>query len=244
MSPKLQDKLQQIRSFCQDHVDPLVAKKYARFFTEGYDAYGIEQKLMERQREFWLEQWKGELSFRNYLDLGELLLKDGKYEEASCAIIFASKFKEAFSQKTLPRFGGWLENGFRNWAHCDVFCGEVLQAFLIKKIVPLKAFAEWRTSPSKWKRRSVPVTLIYALKSGYPLPRLLPFIAPMMDDSERMVHQGLGWFLREAWKHDGPLTEKFLLKWKNTCNRRIVQYATEKMDARMKAKFKRSNRYA
>ncbi len=45
-----------------------------------------------------------------------------------------------------------------------------------------------------------------------------------------MVHQGIGWFLREAWKIDAQTTEKLLLKYKNTGARLINQYACEKMD--------------
>ena len=50
-----------------------------------------------------------------------------------------------------------------------------------------------------------------------------------MSDNEKFVQKGLGWFLREAWKKYPEQTEKFLLKWKDTCGRTIIQYATEKM---------------
>ncbi len=48
----------------------------------------------------------------------------------------------------------------------------------------------------------MPVTLIKALKLDYTIPELLAFIDPLMGDGEKVVHQGLGWFLREAWKRD------------------------------------------
>lgn len=55
-----------------------------------------------------------------------------------------------------------------------------------------------------------------------------------MLDAERVVHQGLGWFLREAWKIKKEETESFLLKWKNQAPRLIYQYATEKMSTEEK----------
>jgi 3-methyladenine DNA glycosylase AlkD len=61
----------------------------------------------------------------------------------------------------------------------------------------------------------------------------------MMGDSEKVVHQGLGWFLRETWKRDRNPVEAHLLKWKDTCARLIVQYATEKMSKEEKLRFKR-----
>jgi hypothetical protein len=56
-----------------------------------------------------------------------------------------------------------------------------------------------------------------------------------------VVHQGLGWFLREAWKLKRKETEAFLLKWKDNAARLIFQYATEKMTATEKKRFKRDN---
>ena len=41
----------------------------------------------------------------------------------------------------------------------------------------------------------------------------------MMLDEERVVHQGLGWFLREAWKRDPEGVEPFLLEFKDSAAR-------------------------
>jgi 3-methyladenine DNA glycosylase AlkD len=62
----------------------------------------------------------------------------------------------------------------------------------------------------------------------------------MMLDNERVVHQGLGWFLREAWKRNHAETENFLLKWKDHSARLIFQYATEKMQPEERKKFKKN----
>jgi hypothetical protein len=52
----------------------------------------------------------------------------------------------------------------------------------------------------------------------------------------------MGWFLREAWKKKPVETEAFLLKWKEVAPRLIIQYATEKMTAENKLRFKRNQR--
>jgi 3-methyladenine DNA glycosylase AlkD len=65
------------------------------------------------------------------------------------------------------------------------------------------------------------------------------FIDPMMMDPEREVHQGLGWFLREAWKKQAEPTELFLMKWKNSAPRLIFQYAIEKMTPDQKQEFRK-----
>ncbi len=194
---------------------------------------------MEEQRELWLRKYRKELEFEDFIALGKLLLESGKYEEASFAILFVAAFSEQYSAATLELLGDWPESGFRNWAHTDIFCGMVLKQFFVRKIVKLDSFATWRESRSKWRRRTVPVAFLEALKAGWPIPELLRFLHPMMMDPEKVVQQGLGWFLREAWKRDSERAEKFLLQWKDQCPRLIIQYATEKMAEDVKQRFKR-----
>jgi 3-methyladenine DNA glycosylase AlkD len=71
------------------------------------------------------------------------------------------------------------------------------------------------------------------------IPPLLEFLRPLMMDEERVVHQGAGWFLREAWKQDPKPVEAFLLEWKDRAPRLIFQYATEKMTPAARARFRR-----
>jgi 3-methyladenine DNA glycosylase AlkD len=106
--------------------------------------------------------------------------------------------------------------------------------FLINKIVELSALSEWRSSSSKWMRRSVAVSLIKPAQEGLQVKAILDFIAPFMNDTEKVVHQGVGWLLREVWKLHPQEVEAFLLEWKDTSPRLIIQYATEKNDGRAK----------
>jgi 3-methyladenine DNA glycosylase AlkD len=110
--------------------------------------------------------------------------------------------------------------------------------------------ASWRSSPHRFQRRAVPVTLLALLdplkkgvapsSAGRPVvKRLLVVVRPMMLDEERVVQQGLGWFLREAWKRHPDLVEPLLLEFKDRAGRVIYQYATEKMSAAGKARFRK-----
>jgi 3-methyladenine DNA glycosylase AlkD len=231
--------LAEIRSFCAAHADPKRADRYARFFREGYDAYGLPQELYEAQRDAWLAAHQERLGLEGFLDLGDQLIQSGKYEEASFGISFIVPFREQWKPETFQRLGSWLETGIRNWAHTDFLCGELLSRFLRDRIVPVAQMAAWRSSPSKWKRRAVPVALLGLVKKPGKVPALLTFIRPMMHDPDRVVHQGLGWFLREAWKVQPDVVEAFLLPFRDSAPRLIFQYATEKMTARDKARFRR-----
>jgi len=239
---KIEERFLEIRKFCEKNANPDIVKKYSRYFTEGYDAYGLDQKNYESQRDKWLELWKKDFTLNDYLLLGDQLISTGKYEEASYAISFIYSNTENFAPETFDRLGSWLEKGIINWAHTDVLSGKALYYFFTNKIINIERLKEWTESPSKWKRRAVPVTLIEVLSTDIPLERLFHIIELLMSDSDKFVQKGLGWFLREAWKRNPGETEDFLLKWKDTCGRTIIQYATEKMDRENKDRFRRTKK--
>jgi 3-methyladenine DNA glycosylase AlkD len=81
--------------------------------------------------------------------------------------------------------------------------------------------------------------MLSLIKTRASISSLLDFVRPLMLDQERVVHQGLGWLLREAWKKDPKPVEAFLLEWKETAPRLIFQYATEKMPPASRARFRR-----
>lgn len=234
--------LDEVRAFCVANANASVAARYARYFREGYDPYGIEQAAWQAKLEDWLERYPAQLGFEGCLDLGDRLFENGKYEEGSLAILLAARFREQLREDSFARLGRWLEFGVRNWAHCDFLCGEVLSPCLRKGQVPLAAMAGWREAPYRFKRRAVPVAMLGYLKDRPDLSPLLEFVRPMMLDGERVVHQGLGWFLRECWKVEHEPVEAFLLEWKDVSARLIFQYATEKMTPENKERFRRVRR--
>ncbi len=232
----------EIRSFCAEHADPSVVARYARFFTEGYDAYGVSSELMQEHVKRFRETYEDELGLEGFLQLGDLLLESGKYEEASFAICFLIPFHREYTIETFKRLGEWLEKGIRNWGHTDVLCGEVLSKFLESETVHLGDFSAWRESSSKWRRRAVPVSMLSMLTLRKDYRELLDFVESLMMDEDRFVQQALGWFLREAWKRQPKPVETFLLKWKDSAPRKIYQYATEKMTPEKKKKFRRERK--
>ncbi len=228
---------EEIRGYCRANADEARVNKYSRYFREGYDAYGLSQEQFEEKVASILSDKK--VNMKLVLNAGKLLLKSGKYEETSFAIILLKDFSKQFTKDTFVEIGKWFEIGITNWAHTDVICGELISQFFERKIISLKDLSDWRKAKNKYQRRAVPVAMITLLKTRADFSPLFKFIEPLMLDDERMVHQGLGWFLREAWKKDKKVTEKFLLKWKDKTPRKIYQYATEKMSPEQKKRFKK-----
>lgn len=231
----------EIRTYCAANANPELAAKYARYFKEGYDAWG----LLDRNHPFFNEQQDAWLKAhahwgpKGFLLLGEALFASGKFEEGSIAISFLKSFSAQIDARTLPGIARWFDAGIQNWAHVDVLCSEILSPTLASGRLALADFAPWRTATSRFQRRAVPVAMLSLLKTSAPTAELLRFIRPLMLDPERVVQQGLGWFLRETWKREPQPVEALLMEYRMQAPRVIYQYATEKMTAAKKAAFRR-----
>lgn len=230
----------EIRNYCRTNADEAIVKKYSRYFKEGYDAYGVSKEKYEEKVDLLINDKR--INMKLVLSAGRHLIKSGKYEETSFAIRLLSAFSEEFTIATYYEIEKWFEIGITNWAHTDVICGILLPPFFEKDIISLETLSNWRTANNKYQRRAVPVAMLALLKTTDGYAPLFDFIEPLMMDSERVVHQGLGWFLREAWKIKKKQTETFLLKWKNDAARVIFQYATEKMTPEQKKRFKKEKK--
>ncbi len=232
-----------IRTYCAAHADPNKAQKWSRYFKEGYDAWG----LLEKDDPFWnakQTEWfeaNRDLGIRGFLRLGNILFESGKYEEGSLAIRFMKQLRDELDAATFPLLGQWFE-GIRNWAHTDVLCSEVIAPLLQNGTIALDSLATWRASHRKFQRRAVPVAMLGLLKPDCEIPCMLDFVRPLMTDDERVVHQGIGWFLRESWKKQPKPVEAFLMEWKDQASRLIYQYATEKMPPSVRERFRAAKR--
>lgn len=225
-------------AFLEAHADEALVKKYSRYFKEGgYDAYGVTRELMLQKSDSVLAIPGINLPF--VLETSRLLIPGTKYEEPSFALMMVKALKKQYTQETFYEISHWFDIGIRNWAHCDALCSEILSVFLQKKIVDYTALADWRNSTNKFQRRAVPVALIKLLKETQDHREFYSFIEPLMMDTAREVHQGIGWFLRESWKLQPGHAEDFLMKYKDTAPRLIFQYATEKMKPAEKERFRK-----
>jgi 3-methyladenine DNA glycosylase AlkD len=230
-----------IVDFLKKTSDDKIVKKYTRFFKEGYDAYGTDPVIFEKWFKKNIDNYRNTLTCEQIMELCTLLLKSGKYEEGGYAIWFMKACSGNYSKSHIIIIKEWLDNYIRNWAHTDILALEVISELIIKEIAGINDLKVWIYSGSKWTRRAVPVTLIKMINT-YKINDLLLVIHPMINDKEKVVQQGIGWFLRELWKKKPGEIEKYLLKIKDYAPRTIIQYATEKMSKEEKEKFKKAKK--
>lgn len=236
LDPRFQAILRLVEAYCIDHEDPNVVNKYAHFFKEGYDAFGLTEEQQETLRDKILQEHP--LTVEEYAELGWHLFATGKYEYGTIAVMLLKKFRPQFNRVVFDWVRKYFDSGVENWAHSDMLCSNITPVFLELKVADMDDFADWLGSSSKWTRRAVPVTML-ALRSSVEPGILLDFLEPLMSDEARVVHQGMGWFLRELWKLHRQPVEDYLFKHRQHAARLIIQYATEKMSPETKQRFRK-----
>ncbi len=229
----------EIREFLKKNSDEKIVRKYARYFNEGYDSYGINKEKFSQKRNEWFGFCKKNLTLEEILTLCENLIKTGKYEEASIALDFFIRLKKNYNKKMFNIMGKWFQKYIINWAHSDWACSDILYFFIKDKVISLKELVDWTKSSSKWKRRAVAVTLVKLVSKDDYLKEGLSVSRKLILDPERVVHQGVGWLLRETWKKSPVEVENFLFKWKDKAPRLVIQYATEKIDKEKRKRFRK-----
>jgi 3-methyladenine DNA glycosylase AlkD len=237
------DKIEKdIRRFLKANTDKAVIKKYAKYFKEGYDPYGVAFEKLGPKIDDWYNLCEEKLTRKQLLTLCEHLLSTGKFEEASIALGFMEWLRKEYNKSLFNIVGKWFEKYITNWAHCDGACGNVVYKFLADKVVEFKDLIAWTQSPHRWKRRAAAVTMVQDFYKGGTanVPKALQVARKLILDPERVVQQGTGWLLREAWKKEPKKVEDFLLEWKDQAPRLIIQYATEKIDKDKRKKFRRA----
>ncbi|MBN2244650.1 MAG: DNA alkylation repair protein [Candidatus Aminicenantes bacterium] len=236
---RAKDLYEDIKNYCKANTNKEKANKNSRFFREGYDAYGLSDNLLNDKVTLILRNPDVDMDL--ILETSDNLIKSGKYEETFFVILLLNAFSAEFTPDLLNKVSHWFQIGITNWAHCDVLCRDILSPLLENNIIDIINLEDWKTAKNKFQRRAVPVALIPLIKTTDDLASLFSFIEPLMMDKQREVQQGLGWFLREAWKKDRKSTEKILMKWKNEAPRLIFQYAAEKMTEEERERFRREN---
>ena len=229
-----------VRAYCRDNAQPEKADKWARYFSEGYDSWGLldrDHPIFTTQQEAWSAQFAS-LGLDGFISAGSELFKSGKYEEGALAISFLKPLRDQITEPHISALDAWFDGGIRNWAHVDVLCGEILSPLVESGQLKPSDFAAWRTSPHRFQRRAAAVVMLGLLKTKGGPGKALAFVEPMMKDGEKVAQQGLGWLIKEAWKLEPAAAESLLAKHKDTASRPIITIACEKMPAEKKALFK------
>lgn len=129
------------------------------------------------------------MSIDDFLNLGDNLFQNGRYEEKSLAISFMKSQRPNYTKDIFQRIGFWFDYGVDNWATTDIPCMLVLSSFLIDNIIGFGELKEWNSAQSEWQRRAVPVTLVELTRKDLKPTEAIHVVEPLMNDESQYVQK-------------------------------------------------------
>ena len=208
----------------------------ANFFKEHIKPYGVRIPQVRKIADEYFARLKDELTFNEFIELSEQLLKTGWFEDSVIAFQFLSKLKKNFNDKTFKIFESWLSKYISNWAHCDFLCTDLIDHFIQKNESYAKRLYGWTVSKNRWLRRASMVCFVRSAKKGLYLDVILKTAKTLKSDKEDLVLKGAGWVLREAAKKHRKEVYDFLIREKQSMGRVMLRYAIEHFPKDMKNK--------
>ena len=129
----------EIFTYCEkyffDHENPVLAIKNAKFYKEGYDAYGLEDIELKELKYEILDRY--ELTPTELAELGSLFMRTGKFEFATLAISLLKKHRPRLTREVYEIVKTWFDQWVENWFHADMLCTKITPVFLELKLATL-----------------------------------------------------------------------------------------------------------
>lgn len=163
------------------------------------------------------------------------LLRSPWMEERQVGALLLHKIRRNLPDDVVEELAALFDAHVRDWASCDMLCGQVLRE-LMKRPKPRKRILAWRRSKNPWRQRASAVSLLSEARHGEVNDDVLAVCARIVQNPDRFVHLGAGWVLRELSLADRGLVLRFLDEHAASISREGLRYALEKMPATVRAR--------
>ncbi len=224
---KLQNQLKKYASFERKKTNQLFFKTRKGEYGEGDVFIGVRTPDTRKVARLFLE-----LSFKEI----EQVLKSKIHEERLCALfILVEKNKIAFKsndkkkQRQIVNFYLKNKTWVNNWDLVDTSAHFILGQAVMDKIVSKKVLDDLAGSKNLWDRRIGIISTWIMIRSGE-YKTTIKLSEKLLADKEDLIHKAVGWMLREIWKKDSDLVEKFIKENYDNMPRTTLRYTIEKMD--------------
>ncbi|MHA2123139.1 MAG: DNA alkylation repair protein, partial [Promethearchaeota archaeon] len=194
--------------------------------------YGNKHSEMEKfVREI---QHKHQLSYKDGLEIFEILIKSDVHDEKMAGIFILNRFKKDFNNEIMSLVGEIIPNYYDTWAITDSTMIRVLGPFLAKKgneELTEKIITTWSKSDHLWLRRASIVILlkIIMVNKDFDADYVFRFVEKMRNFPEDYIHKGIGWLLKTCSKYKPDIIFEYLMDNKNRLPRIILRYSSEKL---------------
>lgn len=115
-----------------------------------------------------------------------------------------------------------------NWDIVDIIIPSTVGDYILRNKKERKGIESYYKSKSIWERRIAILSCMPQIKQG-DFKMFFRIMDKLIEDENDLIQKALGWLLREVWKKDKILVEKYILKNKRKMSRVTLRYAIEHM---------------
>lgn len=175
----------------------------------------------------------------SFLDIQHALNSTIHEERLAGILILVTQYKRTKSNtERLNVTNFYLRNLKRvnNWDLVDLSAYKILGQAILDGIIKVNILDILSDSKNMWERRVAIIATMAFIREGR-FSTSLRIAKKLIDDKEDLTHKAVGWTLREVWKRDNELCEKFLLSHYSSLPRTTLRYAIERMKENKRQKF-------
>ena len=205
---------------------PERAKHSLRFFRTGPGEYGEGDKF------YGLSVPEMRAIAKRYRDLGheevlELLQSEWHEDRLVALLLLVDNYRHGDEAGRQKIHRAYLANTRRinNWDLVDMSAGQVVGGHLDADEISL--LEKLAGSKDLWERRIAIVATFHFIKQGQLAPTLR-IAELLLEDSHDLIHNAVGWMLREVGTKDRKVLDAFLAKHYREMPRTMLRYAIER----------------
>ncbi len=186
----------------------------------------------------------------DYFEIQKVLNSKIHEERLVALVILVERFKKQekreaglpFERKRV--YGLYIKNlkkgNINNWDLIDISTPNIIGEYLLEhkqeKKQGQKILDDLVHSKSLWQRRASVLATLPFIKRG-DFKWTLKNAKILLADTHDLTHKAVGWMLREVWKKDNDVCEKFLIKNYKKIPRTTLRYAIERMEEKKRKRF-------
>ena len=180
--------------------------------------------------------------FSSIISLSETkkLIQSPIHEIRLCAlIILVNQYKKDNSDKV---FDFYIQNisFVNNWDLVDASAPYITGEYFYRNTKKRNLMFEFSKSENLWIRRISIISTFYFIRKNE-FNETLEIAKTLINDDQDLIHKAVGWMLREVYKRDKDLVQKFLRSNYAQLPRVMLRYAIEKMDQAERVQYLKGN---
>lgn len=222
--------LNRVRADLERNVEPAYRKKITELVPTGITIIGVRVPTIRKIAQAW-HQANKDTTPDAALDLLSSAFKRRCREELLFATVIVSRMKKKLTPAHLMRIDPLIDH-IEDWEVCDQLSMNVIGEIVGTDLGETARLEKWAKSKNPWRRRAAIASTTALNQKGrtYAGPTL-KVCAYVMTEKDAGVKKAVGWALREATKSDPKAVYDFLMSWRDTAERRILNEGSQKLNA-------------